>query len=150
MISFARYKEYMIGLISFSKFSDVLPAFTFARAIGYLWSISLEFNILRLKWSETLSEKPVSSIFIGNTLLPKALRTLSLPSKRLYKAQRTSFFFCFLSVFFSFTYFLKFIISTNKSLWSLSASFRVIIPLQMSLPKVFIVWKWLYVYSFVL
>ena len=36
MISFARCKEYMICLISLSKFSDVLPAFTCARAIGNL------------------------------------------------------------------------------------------------------------------
>ena len=32
-MSFARYKEYMICLISFSKFSDVLPAFTCASVI---------------------------------------------------------------------------------------------------------------------
>ena len=30
---YARYKEYFISSISFSKFSDVLPAFTCARAI---------------------------------------------------------------------------------------------------------------------
>ena len=41
VISFARYKEYMICLILFSKFSDFLPAFTCARAIGNLWSICL-------------------------------------------------------------------------------------------------------------
>ena len=35
-ISFVRYKEYMICLILFSKFSDVLLAFTCARAIGNL------------------------------------------------------------------------------------------------------------------
>ena len=32
--SFARYKHYITCLISFSKFSDVLPAFTGASAIG--------------------------------------------------------------------------------------------------------------------
>ena len=36
MIYFAPYKEFMICMISFSKFSDVLPAFTCARAIGNL------------------------------------------------------------------------------------------------------------------
>ena len=36
VISFARYKEYMICLISFSKFSVVLPAFTCARATDNL------------------------------------------------------------------------------------------------------------------
>ena len=34
VISFARYKEYMIFLISFSQFSDVLAAFTCARPIA--------------------------------------------------------------------------------------------------------------------
>ena len=34
--SFYQYKEYIICLISFSKFSDVLPAFTCARVIGNL------------------------------------------------------------------------------------------------------------------
>ena len=36
VFSFARYKKYMICLISFNKFSDVLPAFTCASAIGNL------------------------------------------------------------------------------------------------------------------
>ena len=36
VIFFARYKEHIICLISFSKFSDVLPVFTCARAIGNL------------------------------------------------------------------------------------------------------------------
>ena len=36
VISFCRYKEYIICLISFSKFSDVLPAFSCTRAIGNL------------------------------------------------------------------------------------------------------------------
>ena len=36
VISFARYRECRICLISFSKFSDVLPAFTCAKAIDDL------------------------------------------------------------------------------------------------------------------
>ena len=36
VISFAQYKEYIIGQISFRTFSDTLPAFTCARAIGNL------------------------------------------------------------------------------------------------------------------
>ena len=36
VISFSRYKEYMICMISFSKFSDVSTGFTFAIAIGNL------------------------------------------------------------------------------------------------------------------
>ena len=34
VISFARYKEYMICPISFSKFSGVLPAFNSAKAMA--------------------------------------------------------------------------------------------------------------------
>ena len=49
VISFDWYKEYMIYMIWFSKFSDVLPAFTFVKAICNLWSICLEVNILRLE-----------------------------------------------------------------------------------------------------
>ena len=48
VISSARYKEYMICLISFITFSDVLLAFTCAGAIGNLWRICLKVNILSL------------------------------------------------------------------------------------------------------
>ena len=44
----------MIWRISFSKFQDVLPTFTCARAIGNLWSICLGLNILRFEWPEIL------------------------------------------------------------------------------------------------
>ena len=43
----------------------MLPAFTCARAIGNVLRICLGVNILRLEWSETLSEKLVLLIFIG-------------------------------------------------------------------------------------
>ena len=109
----------------FGKFSDIVPVFTCVRAIGNLLSICLKDNILRLEWSETLPEKPVSSVFIENILLSKALRTLSLTSKRSYKILRTSSLFCFSSGFFGFICFLL----TKKSLWSLLASFRVIVTL---------------------
>ena len=79
--SFSEYKKYMICLISFSKFSDVLPIFICARAIGNLWSISQGVSVLRLEWSKTLSEKPVPLVFIGNILLSKASRTLSASTK---------------------------------------------------------------------
>ena len=45
--SFLWYREYIICLISFSRFSNILPAFTCASAIGNLWSICLGGNILR-------------------------------------------------------------------------------------------------------
>ena len=37
VICFARYKDYMILRISFSMFSEVLPALTCLIAIGYLF-----------------------------------------------------------------------------------------------------------------
>ena len=46
VIYFARYKKYMICLVSFSKFSGVLPACTCAKNVGSLWSICLGVNIL--------------------------------------------------------------------------------------------------------
>ena len=45
-ISFARYREYIICMSSFSKFPDLLPAFSCASAIDNLWSICLDVNIL--------------------------------------------------------------------------------------------------------
>ena len=45
VISFDRYKRYMIWKISLRKVADVLPAFTFAKAIGNLCSIGLGVNI---------------------------------------------------------------------------------------------------------
>ena len=65
VISFARYKEYMIYLIAFSNFSDVLPAFACAIANGNLWSICLQVNILG----------PLPCVdLIGNISLLKELR----------------------------------------------------------------------------
>ena len=44
IISFARYKKYMICVISFGKFSVVLLAFTCARAIGHKKGPSISFS----------------------------------------------------------------------------------------------------------
>ena len=44
----------MIFVISFNRFSDVLPAFTCANAIGNLCSICLGVNILNCVQSKTL------------------------------------------------------------------------------------------------
>ena len=46
VISFDRFKEYQICFISFSKSSEVLPAFTGTSAIVNLWSLCLGVNIL--------------------------------------------------------------------------------------------------------
>ena len=65
VISFAWYKKYMICLILFNMFSDVLPTFTCASAVGNLWSFCLGVNILR----------PIPFVcFIRNIPLLKALR----------------------------------------------------------------------------
>ena len=104
VISFAQYKKYMICLIFFRKFSDVLPAFSCVGAIGNLWISYLEFIILRLEWSK----KPVPPIFIGNILPSKAWWTLPLSSERLYKFLRKSSFCCFFSEYLGFTCFQKF------------------------------------------
>ena len=61
----------MILQISFSKFSDVLPALPFASAVGNLRSIFLLVNIL--------NHSPCDN-FNGNTPLLKALRVNSRPS----------------------------------------------------------------------
>ena len=92
----------MICLVSFSKFSDMLPAFTCARAIGNLWRICLG-DVLRLDLSKTLSEKHVPSIFIGSLPLSKASRTLSLQSKSAYKSLRIYFLFFLWILRFYFT-----------------------------------------------
>ena len=91
VISFARYKKYMICLISFSKLSDVLPVFTCARAIGNLSSICLGVSILKLEWSENL----YLYFCCGNILLSKALRTLSLSSKNITYVFKNIFFLLF-------------------------------------------------------
>ena len=67
VISFAGYREYIVCLISFSKFSDVLPAVTCERAIG------LEVSILS---GVAKSEgRPFPCVaFIGNIPLLKTLK----------------------------------------------------------------------------
>ena len=52
VISFAWFKKYiMMWGISFSKFSDVSPVFTWTTTIGSLWNICLGLNILRCEQS---------------------------------------------------------------------------------------------------
>ena len=87
VLSFDWYKEKTICLISFSKLSELLPAVTCARAIGNLWSICLGINILSLDWLVFKMPEPLD--FIINILLATALRTFSLPSKKLSKFLKT-------------------------------------------------------------
>ena len=62
VISFALYKEYMIFLISLSKVSDGVPAFTCARAIGNLWSICLGVKIFRPFASDIIQEESLNNL----------------------------------------------------------------------------------------
>ena len=60
VISFALNKKYMICLILFSTFSVVIPAFTYANAIGNLWSICITVNILSpLSWIDLYLESNI-------------------------------------------------------------------------------------------
>ena len=84
----------MICLVSFSKFLEVLPAFTYARANGNLWNICLGVNIFNRVLSKTLATRAKSKghktnipghtfpsvAFIGNIPPLKALRVNSRPS----------------------------------------------------------------------
>ena len=114
-ISFVRCKEYMICLTSFSKFLDVLPAFTCTIAIGILWSICLGVKILRLEWLETMVK------FYRKYFAIECIKN------SFSKFSGTFSFFCFFSGVSSFSCFLKFKISTNKWRWPLSACSREIV-----------------------
>ena len=76
-------KNIWFAFILFSKFSDVLPAFTYARAIGNLLGICLRFNIL--------SPSPFVA-FLGNIPLLKALRITSQTSERAHALSKVSFY----------------------------------------------------------
>ena len=102
-------------LISFNRFSGLLPAFTYARAIGNLWSICLGVNILSLERSVFKIPKPLD--FIENILLSKPSRIISLASKKLYKFLRTIYFPCFFLSFWGLVLSLKLLISFNKFDW---------------------------------
>ena len=88
VISFSRYKEHIICLVSFSKSSAVFSAFTCASAVGNLWSICLVVNILSCWSSKTLTSQTLamqarqseilvntfSCFLLGNIPLSKALK----------------------------------------------------------------------------
>ena len=114
-ISFAQHKEYIICLISFSNFSGVLPAFTWANAIGNLWSICLGVNILSCLWLKTLSKRlliPFHCFPFGNFPLSKALRSFCFPLRNIIAFLKVIAFFSFLNDSFGFVDSLK--ISTSS------------------------------------
>ena len=119
VISFAHYKEYMICLIPFSKFSDVLHAFTCARTIVNLWSISLGVKIFH--------PFPCFS-FIGNIPLLKALTINSQPWQRLFTLSKL-FLFLSLSYFvLGLDFLLNYFQFLNILVWFISASCILILP----------------------
>ena len=113
IIYFAWYKEYIICLISFSKFSDVLPAFTCANVIVNLWSICLRLNILNCLWSNTVATwfkihvSPFHCFPFGNIPLSKSLKTFCFPLRSIIAFLRVSAFFSFSDWFFWFCRFFK-------------------------------------------
>ena len=107
-IRLTQYKRYIIWRISFSKFSDVLPAFTCARAVGNLWSICLGVNILSCLHSDTLAARGkyfhIFSLWLCSFgRLSKTLWTFCLPLRSIIAFLRiiaifTFFFFEFVDL----------------------------------------------------
>ena len=126
----------MICLISFSNFSDVLPAFACASAIGNLLSICFGVHILNCLWlnnlpSETLATQATRSEILvipspcfgfGNISLLKALRTFHLPLRSIITFLRVNAFFFFLTDSFGFVDFLKISISSFNPICCSGAS----------------------------
>ena len=84
VMSFAHCKEYMTCLISFSKFSYVLPILTCPRAVVNLRSICFGVNIFRcVVRSKRKFESNFASFPFGITLPLKTLRHFCLPLKSL-------------------------------------------------------------------
>ena len=117
VICFAWHKECIIRLISFSKFSDVLPTFTCAKAIGNLWSICVGLNSLSCLWSDTVESKtlatwseilisPFSCFLNENISLSKALWIFWHPLGSIIVFLKVSTFFSF-NCFFRFCRFFK-------------------------------------------
>ena len=126
VISFARCREYIICLISFNKFSDALPAFTCARAIGNHWSFCFVVNILR----------PL--LYFALYLASDSKRELSLKESIIFslKSEKFSTFRITLIWSFDFDFLFPFFIfprSDLKLVWSFNTSFGFILPFVKSL-----------------
>ena len=138
---------------------EISPLFCFNKVSRNASSPLLSSSIINLIfwwrlliWWKKFSNNIMLSKVLRTILLSKTLRTLSLPSKSLYKFLRTSSFCCFFCGLFGFAFFLNSKISTNKWLWTSSASSVVILLLYISLPKALIAeksWK-INAYLFVL
>ena len=94
--SFDWYNEWTICLILFNKLFQLLPAFTYARAIGNLWSICLGVSILSLEWSKF--EKTCTYIFYWKYFTFKSIRNSFSTIKKYIKAFKDIFFLLFFSL----------------------------------------------------
>ena len=117
----------MICLVSCSKFSDVLPALTCARAIGNLSSICLGANILRLEWSENLPElKNLYLHFLWGIFCCQRHKELFIYHRKVYITVYIFFLLFFLWI-------LRFYFTVKIQLinhFDLHQIFRVILPLK--------------------
>ena len=95
--------------ISFNKFSEFLPVFTCASAIGTLCSICLDVSILSLEL--LVFNMPDTVNFVKNILLLKPLKTISLALKKPCKIFITIFLSRFLSTFFGLVFLINSLIS---------------------------------------
>ena len=125
MISFAQYKGYTICLISFSKFSDVLSAFTFAGAIDIIWSIYLVVSILRpLSYFALYLAKKYFSYYFYKKILFLFFQYFSLKSKHFQHFALHLFDLLILiydfQIFISLRYY-------SKLIWFFSTSFGFIL-----------------------
>ena len=93
MTSFDWYNEWTICLILFNKLFQLLPAFTYARAIGNLWSICLGVSILSLEWSKF--EKTCTYIFYWKYFTFKSIGNSFSTIKKYIKAFKDIFFLLF-------------------------------------------------------
>ena len=97
VISFARYKEYIVWRISLNKFSDVLPAFICASTICNFWSIYLGVNILSCLRSAKIVSLPFPCVCFpfGNIPFSRSLITFCLPLRSIIAFVRVTSFFLF-------------------------------------------------------
>ena len=95
IVSFARYRKYMIFLNLFSKFSDALFAFTCVSTIGNFWSSCLEPNMLTLFPSVTF-------LLTSTAVTYKFDSTISSVKRHINISHRVFLFFRFVSSSFLF------------------------------------------------
>ena len=125
VISFAQYKEYMICLISVSKFLDVLAAFTCARANGNIWCNCLGLNIFKRASMSGGRLFACVSFYWKYSISESIKNYFSTFIKSIYTF--ISIFLFLPSALFGLNLSLKSIIFSNKLVWSISVLFILIL-----------------------